>query len=141
MVFREEPSDELQNVQSLRVSILDEKKFRQEIPITHVFNIRAFLHAFITCTFCQNSSHQIDNYPCRFDNVLPAHIIVTDHRSYLVSIPIQSLVLNIQILVYSLALQNVACREPFIPLVSILITKKCHGEKSNRLFKFNISSC
>jgi hypothetical protein len=37
----------------------------------------------------------------------------------LVSLPIQSPVLNIQNLVYPLALPNVACRKPVVPPISV----------------------
>jgi hypothetical protein len=44
---KNEPFDEVQSVQSLKMNILDEGKFDQEISITLVFNI----HAFITSVF------------------------------------------------------------------------------------------
>ncbi len=53
--------------------------------------------------------------PYRTSSVLLAHIILTNHRLYLISIPIQNLGPNIQILIYSLTLPNINCREPFIP--------------------------
>jgi len=46
-----------------------------------------------------------------------------DHKPYLVSIPIQSPVLNIQNLVYFLALPNEACRKPIIPPIFIPFTR------------------
>jgi hypothetical protein len=42
-----------------------------------------------------------------------------DQRPYLVSLPIQSLVPNIQNLVYLLALLNVGCKEPIIPPIYV----------------------
>ncbi len=48
-----------------------------------------------------------------------AHTILTNHRPYLVYIHVRSLVSNIQNLVYSSALPNVACREPIIPPVFV----------------------
>jgi hypothetical protein len=44
---------------------------------------------------------------------------LTDYKSYLVSLSIQSPVPNIQNPVYSSAPPNVTCRKPFIPHVSI----------------------
>ncbi len=41
--------------------------------------------------------------------------ILTNHRPYLVSLPIQSLILNIQNLVYPSTLPNVTCKKLIIP--------------------------
>jgi len=46
-------------------------------------------------------------------------MVSTDHKPYLISLPIQSLFPNVQILVYLLALSNLACRESIIPPISI----------------------
>ncbi len=53
-----------------------------------------------------------------------AHIVLTDHKLYLVLIPIQNLASNIQNSVYYLTLPNVPCKKLVIPLVSIMLTKK-----------------
>jgi hypothetical protein len=55
----------------------------------------------------------------QFSSVLLAHIILMDYRPYLVSLPIQNLVPNIQNLVYFSTPPNVTCRKRFIPHVSI----------------------
>ncbi len=70
---------------------------------------------FLACNFCQSLGHQINNCLYRSNNVLPTHTLLTNHRPYLVSTPIQNLVPNIQILVYSSTLPNVACKELIIP--------------------------
>jgi hypothetical protein len=44
-------------MQSLRMNILDEKEFHQEILVTPVFNIRVSPHVFPVCIFCQNLNH------------------------------------------------------------------------------------
>jgi hypothetical protein len=45
-----------------------------------------------------------------------------DHRPYSILVHVQSLILSIQNLVYFLALPNVPCREPIIPLVFVTLT-------------------
>jgi hypothetical protein len=67
--------------------------------------------------------HQIDNCPYRFNSVFLAHTRLTNHELCLVSLPIQSRVLNIQNPVYPLALPNVACRKPVVPPISVPFTK------------------
>jgi len=42
-----------------------------------------------------------------------------DHRPYLVSLTISTLVLNVQNLMYISTLPNVACKKPILPHVSI----------------------
>ncbi len=101
------------------MSILDEKKFHHEISITPVFNIHASLHVFLACIFCQSLGHQIDNCSYQSSRVLFTQIVLMNHRPYLVSLLVQSLVLNVLNSVYPLTLQNVACRESIIPHVSI----------------------
>jgi hypothetical protein len=54
--------------------------------------------------------HQINNCPYQSSIILLAHIMLMDHRLYMVSLPIQNPILNIHILIYPLALLNVACR-------------------------------
>jgi hypothetical protein len=46
-------------------------------------------------------------------------MVSTDRRPYLLSLPIQSLIPNVQILVYPLALSNLTCRELIIPPISV----------------------
>jgi len=46
-----------------------------------------------------------------------------NHKPYLVSLTVQSLILNVQNSIYPLALPNVACREPIIPPISIPLTR------------------
>jgi hypothetical protein len=54
---------------------------------------------------------------------LPAHTILVNHRLYPISILVQNPSLNIQNLVYSLTLPNITCREPFIPPLSVPLTR------------------
>jgi hypothetical protein len=77
------------------MSILDEEEFHHEIPITLVFNIRFSLHAF-PCTFYQSSYHQTNNCPYRSSQILPTQIVPIDHRPYLTSLHVQSLISNVQ---------------------------------------------
>lgn len=77
------------------MNILDEKESHQGISITPIFNICAFFHAFPTYIFCQSLGQQTNNCLYRSSNVLPAHIILMDHRPYPVLVHVQSLVLNI----------------------------------------------
>jgi hypothetical protein len=44
---------------------------------------------------------------------------LTNRKLYSVSIPFQTLISNIQNLVYSLALPNVACKKEIIPFISV----------------------
>jgi hypothetical protein len=53
-----------------------------------------------------------------------------DHKPYLISLPIQSLISNIQNSVYSLTLPNVTCRKPIIPHVSIPLIKNVMEQNS-----------
>lgn len=102
------------------MNILDEGKFDQEISITLVFNF----HAFITSVFfCQSLGHQTNNHPYWSNSVLPTHIILTNHKPYLVSLHVQSSIPNIQNLIYPLTLPNVACKEITISFNSIFLTK------------------
>ncbi len=50
------------------------------------------------------------------------HTILTNHKPYSIYVTIQNPIPNIQNLVYSLTLPNVACREPIIPHVFVLLT-------------------
>jgi hypothetical protein len=59
--------------------------------------------------------HQTNNCPYWFNSVLSTHTILNNHKPYPVSLPIQSSILNIQNLIYPLALPNVACKELTIP--------------------------
>jgi hypothetical protein len=74
--------------------ISDEEEFHQEILVTLAFNICVSPHVFPTCTFCQNSSHQIDNCPYWLNNIWPTQTKMMDHRPYLVSLPVPSLISN-----------------------------------------------
>ncbi len=105
------------------MNILNKGKIHQQILVTLVFNICVSPHAFLACLFCLSLSHQTDNCPYRSSSVLLAHIILTNHKLYLVSLLVQSSISNIQNSVYPLTLPNVACRESIIPHVSTPLTK------------------
>jgi hypothetical protein len=105
------------------MSILDEEEFHQEILVTFVINIRVSPHAFPTCIFCQSSYHQTNNCPYRSNQILPTQIVLTNHRPYLISLLVQSFVLNVQNLIYPSTPPNVTCRKPIILHVSIPFTK------------------
>ncbi len=51
---------------------------------------------------------------------MPTQIVLIVHKPYSISLHVQSLVLNVQNLVYPLALPNVTCRKPIIPLFFVL---------------------
>ncbi len=107
-------------MKSLKMNILDEKEFHHEIPVNPIFNIHASPHMFIGCSFCQSLGHHINNCPYRSNKILLTHIVLAYHRSYPISIHVQSPIPNIQNLVYSLALPNVVCIKSVIPHVYVL---------------------
>jgi hypothetical protein len=53
-----------------------------------------------------------------------------DHRPYLVSLLVPSLVPNVQNLMYIVALPNVDCRKPILPRVSIPLTRNVIEQNS-----------
>jgi hypothetical protein len=67
------------------MNISNEEEFHQEIPITPIFNICVSLHVFLACIFCQSSP----NKQYWLSKILPTQTILMDHKSYLVSLPIQ----------------------------------------------------
>jgi hypothetical protein len=64
--------------------------------------------------FYQNLDHQSKNCPYQPNRVLLTQTISIDYKPYPIATHIQSLILNVQILIYPLALLNVSCKEPFI---------------------------
>jgi hypothetical protein len=53
---------------------------------------------------------------------LPTQTILINHRPYPVSLPVQNLIPNVQILVYPSTLSNVDYRKSIIPPISIPFT-------------------
>ncbi len=63
--------------------------------VTPIFNIHVFPHAFPTCIFYQSSSHQIDDCLYWSNKTLPTQTIPMDHKPYVISTHVQSLVPNV----------------------------------------------